>query len=290
VWREFLVFAPITAIGLIIWIAQAMLGAVHAQLRFPSFRSRLLLGFLYFAQPIVRLYGRLSSGMTPWRSRFAGTAFLFPRRKIFRFRNNNLIPEKRGAEVLSKIIQKNRLPAVQGDHPLRWDWQIEGGIFGGARVLVNTNNSEVVLRVWPYMGLMTYLLAGIGLSAGLVALCARAFLPLTLFLAILIILAVRYLLQAGGAMAVLDQLLGGERDWRRSLWERFQPPRHFFVELALPQDAAFIGSQTVALKYQPALEGRDLHQDGGTAAMELISDYAQIPGLAINEQSARPPL
>jgi GT2 family glycosyltransferase len=75
VWHPFLAALPFLVLGIVALVYQACTGAAHAH--FPSaggrplgrLRLRALTCFLYLAQPVARLGGRLRNGLTLWRRR-----------------------------------------------------------------------------------------------------------------------------------------------------------------------------------------------------------------------------
>ena len=75
VWHPFLAALPFLVLGIVALVYQACTGAAHAH--FPAadgrplgrLRLRALTGFLYLAQPVARLGGRLRNGLTLWRRR-----------------------------------------------------------------------------------------------------------------------------------------------------------------------------------------------------------------------------
>jgi GT2 family glycosyltransferase len=71
VWHPFLVALPFLALGVFALVYQACTGAAHATFVAGDGRLRLrtLTGFLYLAQPVARLGGRMRNGLTVWRRR-----------------------------------------------------------------------------------------------------------------------------------------------------------------------------------------------------------------------------
>src|SRR5204863_460176 len=75
VWRPFKLAVPLLVAAMVLPVAQAWLSAVRA--RFPDepapwsarLRRRLLTAALHLIQPLARLRGRLTEGLTPWRRR-----------------------------------------------------------------------------------------------------------------------------------------------------------------------------------------------------------------------------
>src|SRR5207253_8944129 len=74
-WRPFKLALPLLVAAMVLPVAQAWLSAVRA--RFPDqpapwsarVRRRLLTAALHLIQPLARLRGRLTEGLTPWRRR-----------------------------------------------------------------------------------------------------------------------------------------------------------------------------------------------------------------------------
>ncbi|MGB0766812.1 MAG: glycosyltransferase, partial [Phycisphaeraceae bacterium] len=67
-------------------VAQALLTAKKIELRdrsgrFNRIRLRLIIAYLHLAQPLVRLQGRITQGLTPWRRPKASKRFCLPRLK-----------------------------------------------------------------------------------------------------------------------------------------------------------------------------------------------------------------
>ena len=226
VWRPFLVFLPAFLSGMILWIAYAVSGAARARLRYPSVRTRGLVAFLYMTQPLARVLGRLKVGMTPWRSRAKGK-FIYPSKRVVRVGLPSPMSHDQAQAALGRIFHEHRLPRLEGGHEYGWDWQIEGGLFGGVRCLLNVDGGDLSIRIWPYVGPIAWLLSGIFAAAVAVAVWSNA--PALAVVLTLPILAAfeRVMRHAGQAMGSLLPLLRKER-WVVSVWADFRPPRHFF--------------------------------------------------------------
>ncbi len=110
-------------------ISSVKLAATH-QVRF-----RLLTSFLHLMQPLARLLGRLSLGLTPWRQR-GKASFRFPRPREMsawseQWRDPSawLTDVERGLYRLGASIRRGGIYD-------RWDLEVRGGIFGGVRLLM----------------------------------------------------------------------------------------------------------------------------------------------------------
>jgi glycosyltransferase involved in cell wall biosynthesis len=99
---------------------------------FDLLKLRLLTGFLHMIQPLARLYGRLGSGLTPWRwNGVPYSAFPWPRKyKIWS--ENWKAPDKWLKSFKAAILKKGTVVKGGGDFD-RWDLEIRGGLFGAVR-------------------------------------------------------------------------------------------------------------------------------------------------------------
>ena len=159
VWAPLFTAAPFSAIAVGILALRAMRAAAGARFddsrRSPLRRWSLrgVTAFLHLLQPLARLGGRLSQGLTPWRLRTPDT-----------FR----IPTPRSAELWSERWESvaGRLRTVEetlraaggivrrGDAYESWDLELRGGMAGWARIRTcveehGGGRQLVRFRVWP---------------------------------------------------------------------------------------------------------------------------------------------
>jgi len=96
-------------------------------------RLRLLIGLLHIIQPMARLCGRLSFGLTPWR-RHGTPYYEFPwPRKYEMWSENWQAPDKWLASIKAAIVQLGAIVKRGGDFD-HWDLEIRGGLCGTARL------------------------------------------------------------------------------------------------------------------------------------------------------------
>jgi O-antigen biosynthesis protein len=226
-YKPYFVFLPLFVCGLAVWLTTALKAGMRAQLRFPSLRSRLVVAYLHLAQPVVRLQGRLEAGMTPWRSR-CHDGFVFPRSSVVCFQLEEGWLENTCFKTLERAVKKRRLPATPGYEETDWDWQVEGGILGGVHLSANVDHKNLVLRVTPYAGGICRSLLFIFLVCLALALFCHAWVLAVIFSALNLALVGGYLRHAGEALAAVQPLLSQRKYQDQSLWDRFQPPRHYF--------------------------------------------------------------
>jgi glycosyl transferase family 2 len=274
-WPVYRIFAGAAVVTALMWIASGLYAAWRSELRVRSPRSVAVLAGLHLVQPLSRMLGRWRGGLTPWRSRRDGASFSWPIWQCHR------VPVEDGdrwcddaGDFLWRAVEREGLAATRSRPGARWDWQIEGGAFAGVRTMLGNDGSSMAVRAWPYLGGLTWLLGAILLLGVAVGIAAQALVPVLLFTAGLSILAGRSIRQAGEAMASLQSLLHAAQMLQPSLWDRFQPPRNFFVDLAPPQDEARLRRERVGAEDQVALPGTDLQEQGGAAAVKAVSNDA----------------
>ncbi|HSR87664.1 MAG TPA: hypothetical protein VLL07_01820, partial [Pontiella sp.] len=130
---------PVLLLGIIAPVVQALLSALAADFPTPrpSLKGRLALrvmtALMHLMQPLARLVGRLSHGLTPWRKRIC------IKLKFKWLYNGNFWSEQWSApqtwlENLVKAMLLKKIPAVQGGDYDPWDIEVRGGLIGLARL------------------------------------------------------------------------------------------------------------------------------------------------------------
>jgi GT2 family glycosyltransferase len=161
VWRPLLWTSPILAAALGASLGQAILGAARASYRrtpktFGRLRLRSATAFLHLMQPLARLVGRIRRGLTPWRPR-EGALTRVPRT----YQMATLISgayESPQEKLTALELALRRAGAVvrRGGEFARWDLELQGGLLGGARVLLSVEDlcpgkQLVRFRSWPWL-------------------------------------------------------------------------------------------------------------------------------------------
>lgn len=143
-WQPLLLIVPLLFFALAAPVAQAILSGFKASfIAKPANHNQeikllLITSFLHLIQPIARLIGRLKHGLTPWRHR--GTQFfVLPVSKTIAYWSemwhevsDRLQKLENSLRADGAIVRRN------GDFDNGWDLQIRGGMFGGTRLLVLT--------------------------------------------------------------------------------------------------------------------------------------------------------
>ncbi len=116
-------------------------------------RSQLVTAGLHLLQPLARLTGRFSSGLTPCRTKVS-RSLIFPRTQTFTAWSEawESLPDR--LEMIENSIQKNRLAVYRGGDYDQWDLHIKSGVFGGSRMqmVIEEHGAQKQLircRTWP---------------------------------------------------------------------------------------------------------------------------------------------
>jgi GT2 family glycosyltransferase len=184
-WEPLLLAAPLLGAALAALLIDAGLGAARA--RFTGRRGRLprrlLTGVLYLLQPLARLEGRISHGLTPWRRRgprrFGAP---LPRNDAF-WSEEWRSTEERVGTISAALCAAGAVVRSGGDWD-RWDLAVRGGLLGGARLRLaieehGAGRQLIRVRSWPCasraavaLGCALAGLAGLALLSGAGAVAA----------------------------------------------------------------------------------------------------------------------
>jgi O-antigen biosynthesis protein len=170
-WHPLLVSVPLLLAGLAAPLLQALIGGKHAQFVNPpeshrhEFGLRMLTAYLHFIQPMARLWGRLHSGLTPWRHRGNGT-LLWPRARAFITWRAYILSSEGWLDSLSRALRDlGAVVRLGGDYD-RWDLEVRGGALGETRLRLvieehGASKQLIRFRVWPRMSRLA--VAAVGL-------------------------------------------------------------------------------------------------------------------------------
>lgn len=158
-WKPMLFALPLLVLTMGASLAQAILRARHAAFS-NTCRPRLkrvalhgLTALLHLVQPLARLWGRLSNGLTPWRRN--GTSSLsmpWPRTTTIWSENWRGVEDRLGS-LLAMLRADRTIVRLGGDYD-RWDLEVGGGLLGTVRVRMaieehGAGRQLVRVRVWP---------------------------------------------------------------------------------------------------------------------------------------------
>ena len=154
-WMPALLALPLLVLAIGALVSDAALGAARARFgtHKGTWRLRLLTGFLYLAQPLARLDGRLRHGLTPWRRRGPRALSLPVARNASFWCEHWQGVEERVRAIADELGRKGAVVCSGGDWD-RWDLQVRGGLFGVARLRIGIEEHGggaqlVRVRAWP---------------------------------------------------------------------------------------------------------------------------------------------
>ena len=216
-WEPLLVILPVLLLAAGVPVAEAVVTAVRAPFRdtdagsAAGWKRRALTAALHLMQPAARLYGRLQSGLAPWR--LGHDAFVFPRRRRLAVWCDEW---RLGDERLRSIHQALRaggVPTACGGEYDGWDLETQGGLLGRARLVLaaeeHPSSTQLVrLRLWPRVTR-----AGVVLTAVFAALAVGAAIDHHWVVALILAasaaaLSGRSVQESGVAMAALLSAVG----------------------------------------------------------------------------------
>jgi hypothetical protein len=212
-WSPLLLALPLLGIAVGALLADASLGAARARFSVSGgrWRLRLLTGILYLLQPLARLYGRITHGLTPWRRR-GPRAFALPIRRGYSFWSERWRGTEDRVRAIADALRADGSVIRSGGDWDRWDLQVRGGMLGAARLRIaveehGAGRQLVRVRAWPCAPRVALLLGALvgGLAIlGVLSDADAATYALGLAAAAL---ALRLVYECGAAIATIDHAL-----------------------------------------------------------------------------------
>jgi hypothetical protein len=158
-WTPFTFAAPLLVLGIVVSIADAIMGAKDAWFNAaPGAGARrawrgCITTMLYLVQPLARLSARVQYGLTVWR-RQGPSEFVIPRPyRSAVWDDDWKLPEQRFSEIHRYLSLEGTMVKLGGEYD-RWDLEVVGGMLGSARMLMaiedhGAGNQFVRTRIWP---------------------------------------------------------------------------------------------------------------------------------------------
>jgi len=214
-WAPLALAPPLLALAVLASVVQAARGGLGA--RFgpevgPLARPALvaLTAVLHLLQPLARLAGRLSSGLTPWRQHHA--EFAWPRTRELSLWTEQGRPLEAWLEPVEQSLRQDGFPVARGGDFDGWDLTVRSGALGGARVVFGLEEygqgrQLARFRVWPCGSRKALLLLAVGGGAAALALATRQWAVAALAVAGLAALVQRLLVECGRAALALRRAL-----------------------------------------------------------------------------------
>jgi glycosyltransferase involved in cell wall biosynthesis len=180
-WAPLFWCLPLLVVAVLVPLVQVLRSAAKA--RFVSAavdRSRSLAWKLYsitaglhILQPLVRLIGRLSYRLTPWRAHGV-PGFVLPVTSRYSHWSESWFSQEDWLLTLERTLQSHRVLVRRGGDRDRWDLQAACGLFGGARLLSaveehGSGKQMVRIRVWPRVAVSAVVLCSLFLTLAILA-------------------------------------------------------------------------------------------------------------------------
>jgi GT2 family glycosyltransferase len=157
-WPPLLVALPLAAAAVLAQLGQALRGGMRACFRRPMpptavVARRALTAALHLLQPLARLQGRLSHGITPWRRRGVRGLALPGPRVLSGWSEGWRDPADR-LRALDAALREERAVVLRGGDMDTWDLEVRDGTLGSVRVRMGVEEHGagrqlVRLRAWP---------------------------------------------------------------------------------------------------------------------------------------------
>jgi O-antigen biosynthesis protein len=170
-----------------------------------------LTAFLHLLQPLARLWGRLNFGLTLWRRRGAPAKpewrhLLRARKQLCTLWSEQWQAPEVWLETVEQALRRGGGIVRRGGEYDRWDLEIQGGLFGAARLLMTTEEHGagrqlLRFRVWPRYQPAGLVLAFVFIALALAAEASRAWLADIVLVALGVLLALRAVHEAAYALA-----------------------------------------------------------------------------------------
>jgi len=221
VYRPLTLALPLFVGAVVLPIAHACVSAARASLpttrhRGVRFGQRVLTAALHLLQPIARLRGRLTEGLTPWRRRARlGRAPMWP--VTAAVWSEHWEAQECRLRGLEATLRTQHACVLRGDEHDRWDLEVRGGVLGAARLVIGVEDHPggkqlIRLRWWPAVPWRGPVLAGVFTALTTAAIHAHAW-AAAAFLGLGAALPPLYIIeQTMAAMATMQGAVGWLRD------------------------------------------------------------------------------
>ena len=183
VWRPLFAAVPVLLVAVGVLLVDAGVSATRAS--FPGasslrerVRLRALMALLLLVQPLARLHGRVTGGLTPWRRRGPRELSLPRPGHIAVWSEHWEAPEDR-LRAVEAALAASGASVLSGSDYDRWDLEVRPGTLGGARLIMAVEEHGAGrqlerVRWWPRCSPLALVLALVlgGLGVGAAALVA----------------------------------------------------------------------------------------------------------------------
>ncbi len=138
-WSPLIVAVPLFLMANAIVLAQAVYSVAHVRFknnprpRGNELKMRLITLWLHFIQPLARLLGRFTHGLTPWRRR-KKLGFIFPVARSYQFWSEQWRSSEEILGSLQRHLIAQKACVTSGGDFDKWDLEVSVGTTGSIRV------------------------------------------------------------------------------------------------------------------------------------------------------------
>jgi hypothetical protein len=183
-WTPLLAALPLLLVGTTAVIFQAARGGAAAS--FPSqptsragrAKLRVLTAGLHLGQPLARLWGRLTFGLTPWRRR-GQVRFGVPLAQTLTCWSEQWRSSEDWLGTVETALVRDGTPVRRAGDYDRWDLETRGGLLGRARIRMGieehgAGRQLARFRAWPVLSVLGALLLTLFTTLAVAAVLAGA--------------------------------------------------------------------------------------------------------------------
>jgi hypothetical protein len=216
-WPPLRVVLPLLILALLLSLAHAGWNAAHASFnlapgqKFESLRRQLLTTLLHLLQPIARLSGRLSAGLRPWREGQL-RRFTLPSWHEYSSICGDWNDSQKKLRAFEAALREELWFVIVGDSYAHWDLEVRGGILGGNRLLMATEDlgpthQLIRVRSWPTFPLQAISVVCLFIVLALGAALDRAWFPSSLLAFSGLGVGLRAVWEAGTVHSAIERVL-----------------------------------------------------------------------------------
>jgi GT2 family glycosyltransferase len=221
-WEPLLLLAPVLLALVAVLAVRGITAALWPRLPTPGLTTREeivrrgLAAFLHVAQPLVRLEGRLQSGLSPWRRFLRGPSAMPLPHRLEQWHEEWVDPLNWLRDLESTATDAGAVVRRGGDFD-GWDLDVRAGALAGTRVLATVEehgggHQLMRVRCRPHVSIvsatMAVLLFGLAIAAAIDGSPIAALFSLLLGL----LLAGRLASEVASAIGLLKRLVGSPAD------------------------------------------------------------------------------
>ncbi len=214
-WRPLLLALPLLTLAVLAPILQACLSAARTSFateprsRLRRLILRMLTAYLHLLQPLARLWGRLSLGLTPWRRR-GMPGFSVPWPRTVTLWSERWQAPTQWLGVLEELLRDRRAVMGRGGDYDRWDLEVRDGRHAAVRIRMaieehGCGRQLVRIRLWPIWSLGRAILALLSGFLSSLAALDQVWGASAVLAGIAVLLGLRNFLESGAATSAVLQ-------------------------------------------------------------------------------------